>query len=62
MGSVSFLQGLLREERIVKNPVLRGVVMLGYGTLVSKYCVENPSCPAELMKVRIMPHMAHSQL
>uniref|UniRef100_A0A8C3AM52 Phosvitin n=1 Tax=Cyclopterus lumpus TaxID=8103 RepID=A0A8C3AM52_CYCLU len=31
-------------------PILREIVMLGYGTLVAKYCVENPSCPAELVR------------
>uniref|UniRef100_A0A8C3AMF4 Phosvitin n=1 Tax=Cyclopterus lumpus TaxID=8103 RepID=A0A8C3AMF4_CYCLU len=33
-----------------KFPILREIVMLGYGTLVAKYCVENPSCPAELVR------------
>lgn len=46
---------------IRENPVLREVVMLGYGTLVAKYCVEYPSCPAELVKVRITHPMAESQ-
>uniref|UniRef100_A0A8D3CJ51 Vitellogenin domain-containing protein n=1 Tax=Scophthalmus maximus TaxID=52904 RepID=A0A8D3CJ51_SCOMX len=33
-----------------KNPVLREIVLLGYGTLVAKYCAENPTCPAELVR------------
>uniref|UniRef100_A0A8D3DWI1 Vitellogenin domain-containing protein n=1 Tax=Scophthalmus maximus TaxID=52904 RepID=A0A8D3DWI1_SCOMX len=30
--------------------VLREIVLLGYGTLVAKYCAENPTCPAELVR------------
>lgn len=46
---------------IRENPVLREVVMLGYGTLVAKYCAENPSCPAELVRVRITHPAIESQ-
>ena len=46
-------QGLAMHHRIQENPVLREIVMLGYGTLVAKYCAENPTCPAELVKVCI---------
>lgn len=41
------------HHKIQENPVLREIVMLGYGTLVAKYCAENPTCPAELVKVCI---------
>uniref|UniRef100_A0A8C3AJW8 Phosvitin n=1 Tax=Cyclopterus lumpus TaxID=8103 RepID=A0A8C3AJW8_CYCLU len=34
-------------KRSKDSPILREIVMLGYGTLVAKYCVENPSCPAD---------------
>lgn len=56
-----FLQGLILHNSIRSNPVFREVVMLGYGTLVSKYCVEDPSCPAVLMKVRITHPMKESR-
>lgn len=41
------------NHKIKENPVLREIVMLGYGTLIAKYCVENPTCPAELVRVCI---------
>lgn len=47
-------QGLAMNHKVQENPVLREVVMLGYGTLVAKYCVENPACPAELVRVCII--------
>ncbi|GAA6110059.1 vitellogenin-like isoform X1, partial [Tachysurus ichikawai] len=35
----------------VKNiPVLRDVIMLGYGSMIAKYCSEVPTCPADLLK------------
>uniref|UniRef100_A0A8C3AJM4 Phosvitin n=1 Tax=Cyclopterus lumpus TaxID=8103 RepID=A0A8C3AJM4_CYCLU len=42
------------HKRSKDSPILREIVMLGYGTLVAKYCVENPSCPAELVRVCII--------
>lgn len=47
-------QGLAMNHKIQENPVLREIVMLGYGTLVAKYCAENPTCPAELVRVCII--------
>lgn len=41
------------HHRIQENPVLREIVMLGYGTLIAKYCAENPTCPVELVRVCI---------
>uniref|UniRef100_A0A8D0ADU3 Vitellogenin-2-like n=1 Tax=Sander lucioperca TaxID=283035 RepID=A0A8D0ADU3_SANLU len=41
---------LAMNPKIQENPVLREIVMLGYGTLVAKYCAENPTCPAELVR------------
>lgn len=46
-------QDLAMNPKIQENPVLREIVMLGYGTLVAKYCAENPTCPAELVRVCI---------
>lgn len=48
---VTLPQGLAVNQKIKENPVLREIVMLGYGTLIAKYCAENPTCPAELVKV-----------
>ncbi|XP_034529933.1 vitellogenin 2 [Notolabrus celidotus] len=47
---IKIAEGLVLEPKILGNPVLREIVMLGYGTLVAKYCVENPTCPAELVR------------
>nr|SOX60631.1 vitellogenin Ab [Solea senegalensis] len=50
LESIKLTEGLLMNRKIQENPILREIVMLGYGTLVAKYCVENPSCPAELVR------------
>ncbi|CAK6958104.1 vitellogenin-2-like [Scomber scombrus] len=50
LEAIRFAEGLAMNHKIRENPVLREIVMLGYGTLVAKYCAENPSCPAALMK------------
>ncbi|KAK5907202.1 hypothetical protein CesoFtcFv8_005079 [Champsocephalus esox] len=48
--SIKLAKGLAMNAKIQENPILREIAMLGYGTLVAKYCAENPSCPAELVK------------
>lgn len=51
------------NNKIVENPVLREIVFLGYGTMISKYCVEKTVCPAELIKVKyyfLFSHYARS--
>lgn len=48
-------QGLVLNHKIQENPVLLEIVWLGYGTLVAKFCVENPACPAELVRVCVTP-------
>uniref|UniRef100_G3P5E5 Vitellogenin domain-containing protein n=3 Tax=Gasterosteus aculeatus TaxID=69293 RepID=G3P5E5_GASAC len=50
LEAITLIQSMFSEKKIQENPILREVVMLGYGTLVSKYCVENPACPAELVR------------
>ncbi|CAJ1060691.1 vitellogenin 2 [Xyrichtys novacula] len=47
---IKFAEGLAMEHKILENPVLREIAMLGYGTLVAKYCAEYPTCPAELVR------------
>ena len=44
-------QSMISHHKIQANAVLREVVMLGFGTMVNKYCAEMPACPADLVKV-----------
>ncbi|KAJ8010917.1 hypothetical protein DPEC_G00080130 [Dallia pectoralis] len=48
--TVKIFESLVFHDKIQKLPVLREIVMLGYGTQVNKYCVAFPNCPAELVK------------
>lgn len=48
---VALFQALAANIKIMENPVLREVVLLGYGTMISKHCAELAVCPAELIKV-----------
>ncbi|XP_059196629.1 vitellogenin-2-like [Centropristis striata] len=50
LEAIKLVEGLLENHKIRENPVLREIVFLGYGTLVAKYCAENPTCPAELVR------------
>nr|ADZ57173.1 vitellogenin Ab [Morone saxatilis] len=50
LEAIKIAADLAMNNKIQENPVLREIVMLGYGTLVAKYCAENPTCPAELVK------------
>ncbi|KAM3876385.1 vitellogenin-like [Diretmus argenteus] len=50
MEAIRLVEGLAFNPRIQANPILREIVMLGYGTMVAKYCAENPTCHAELLK------------
>nr|AAZ17416.1 vitellogenin B [Morone americana] len=50
LEAIKIVADLAMNNKIQENPVLREIVMLGYGTLVAKFCTENPTCPAELVK------------
>ncbi|GLD50052.1 vitellogenin-2-like protein [Lates japonicus] len=50
LEAIKLAEGLAMNHKIQENPVLHEIVMLGYGTLVAKYCAENPTCPAELVR------------
>uniref|UniRef100_A0A4W5M6G3 Uncharacterized protein n=1 Tax=Hucho hucho TaxID=62062 RepID=A0A4W5M6G3_9TELE len=50
LETVKLVESLAFNHKIQTHPVLREIAMLGYGTMVSKYCVENPNCHAELVK------------
>ncbi|XP_076582010.1 vitellogenin-like isoform X2 [Chaetodon auriga] len=47
---IKLVEALAVNSKIVENPVLREIVLLGYGTMISKYCAEMAVCPAELIK------------
>ncbi|XP_063057816.1 vitellogenin-like isoform X2 [Engraulis encrasicolus] len=38
------------HHKVQEQPVLREIAMLGYGTMIAKYCAAVPTCPAELLK------------
>ena len=48
---ILLLQSLVFNPKIQENPALREIAMLGYGSMVSKFCAELPSCPADVIKV-----------
>uniref|UniRef100_A0A3B4XY36 Vitellogenin-2-like n=1 Tax=Seriola lalandi dorsalis TaxID=1841481 RepID=A0A3B4XY36_SERLL len=50
LEAIKLAEGLAMNHRIRENAVLREIAMLGYGTLVAKYCAENPTCPAEFVR------------
>ncbi|XP_060933408.1 vitellogenin-1-like [Limanda limanda] len=47
---IKLIEGLAINPKILAQPVLREVVLLGYGTMISKYCAEKTVCPVELIK------------
>ncbi|XP_072245542.1 vitellogenin-2-like [Leuresthes tenuis] len=50
LEAIKLLEGLAMTPKIKDNPVLHELSMLGFGSMVSKYCSENPSCPSELVR------------
>uniref|UniRef100_A0A3B3DKJ2 Uncharacterized protein n=1 Tax=Oryzias melastigma TaxID=30732 RepID=A0A3B3DKJ2_ORYME len=48
--SINLFETLMEDNKINANPVLREIVFLGYGTLISKYCAESDVCPIEYIK------------
>ncbi|XP_041941641.1 vitellogenin-like isoform X2 [Alosa sapidissima] len=47
---IRLISSLALNHKVQANPVLREIAMLGYGTMIAKYCAAVPSCPAELLK------------
>lgn len=45
------VQALATDSKILANPVLRKIVLLGYGTMIFKHCAEEAECPADLIRV-----------
>ncbi|CAL8271931.1 unnamed protein product [Arctogadus glacialis] len=48
--AIQILESLIDNNLIVENPALRQIVMLGYGTMVAKFCSDKIVCPSELIK------------
>ncbi|XP_019735914.1 vitellogenin-1-like isoform X2 [Hippocampus comes] len=48
--AIQLFDSLRVNPKIKTNPVLNEIVLLGYGTMVSKYCADKPVCPVELVK------------
>ncbi|XP_058256178.1 vitellogenin-like [Hemibagrus wyckioides] len=48
--AIHLTANLASNPKVKKNPVLRKVIMLGYGSMIAKYCAEVPTCPADLLK------------
>ena len=46
---------MAHHRKVQVHPVLREIAMLGYGTMIAKYCAAVPTCPAELLKVNVFP-------
>ncbi|XP_056132378.1 vitellogenin-like isoform X2 [Lampris incognitus] len=47
---IRLFEALAINNKIVENPVLHEIVLLGYGTMVAKYCSEKVTCPADIIK------------
>ncbi|XP_073699923.1 vitellogenin-like [Garra rufa] len=50
LETIQLTASLALHEKIATIPALREIVMLGYGSMIAKYCVEVPTCPAELLR------------
>ncbi|CAJ1060689.1 vitellogenin-1-like [Xyrichtys novacula] len=48
--AIKLVETMAISPKIVQNPILREIVFLGYGTMISKYCVDLPVCPVEYIK------------
>ncbi|KAM9848968.1 vitellogenin-1-like [Aulostomus maculatus] len=48
--AIKLVEALALSKKIEENPLLREIVFLGYGTMISKHCVEKLTCPIELIK------------
>ncbi|XP_061883865.1 vitellogenin-2-like isoform X2 [Entelurus aequoreus] len=50
LEAIRLLRDLMPEQKIREHLLLKETVALGYGTLVAKYCMDNPTCPADLIR------------
>ncbi|KAA0712317.1 Vitellogenin [Triplophysa tibetana] len=42
--------GLVLSQKVQQIPGVRNIAMLGYGTMIARYCAEAAVCPVELLK------------
>uniref|UniRef100_A0A665WGU8 Vitellogenin 5 n=1 Tax=Echeneis naucrates TaxID=173247 RepID=A0A665WGU8_ECHNA len=47
---IKMVETMAADNKILKSPVLREIVFLGYGTMIFKFCAEKSVCPSELIK------------
>ncbi|KAJ8376406.1 hypothetical protein SKAU_G00069860 [Synaphobranchus kaupii] len=50
LPTIELAANLVFNPKIQTNPILREIAMLGYGSMVFKFCAAHPSCPADVMK------------
>ncbi|XP_068174544.1 vitellogenin-1-like [Antennarius striatus] len=48
--TIKIFEALIDNNKIKENAVLSQIALLGFGTMVSKYCKEQAHCPSELLK------------
>ncbi|KAM8887734.1 vitellogenin-like [Synchiropus picturatus] len=49
-AAIREIESLLVNNKIIENQMLREIVYLGYGTMISKHCIDKAVCPSELIK------------
>ncbi|XP_058616046.1 vitellogenin-like [Onychostoma macrolepis] len=50
VDTIQLTASLVMHKKISTIPALREVVMLGYGSMIAKYCVAVPTCSADLLR------------
>nr|AIE43955.1 vitellogenin 1 [Misgurnus anguillicaudatus] len=50
LETIKFTASLALHEKVAAIPAVREVVMLGYGSMIAKYCVAVPTCNPELLR------------
>nr|AVA30492.1 vitellogenin Aa [Scatophagus argus] len=48
--AIKLIESLAVNSKVAEYPALREIILLGYGTMISKYCAEMAVCPAELIR------------
>ncbi|XP_048022033.1 vitellogenin isoform X2 [Megalobrama amblycephala] len=50
LDTIKMYSGLALSHKVQETPVLRDVAMLGYGTMINRYCSGALECPVETLK------------
>ncbi|XP_073718321.1 vitellogenin-like [Misgurnus anguillicaudatus] len=50
LETIKFTASLALHEKVAAIPAAREIVMLGYGSMIAKYCVAVPTCNPELLR------------